>query len=147
MLLRLINKCRKSFTKGCEPLSVIYEVGKTARKLLLLVRCHLIKAESFKIVVRKVEDFSAGRFIYAAALHTYKTVIDDIKKSYTVFAAKLVECENDILCAHLLTVKSYGNTLHKIESYVSRNGGSLEGRNSHFKKTFFIVKRLVSCIL
>ena len=96
--------------------------------------------------MRKVENISTRGLINAAALHSHKTVFNNIKKSYTVCAADFVKLENNLFCAHLLVVERDGNPRFKIKSYIRSRVGSVDGRNAHFKKTFFLIKRLIARI-
>ena len=111
------------------------------------MHCHLVKSKSFKVVMRRIKNSSAGSFVYAAALHTNKSVFYNIEKSDTVFAAEFIELEDNILGAEFFAVKRYRNALFKIKSDVCGSIGCLKGRNAHFKEAVLIVKRFVSCIL
>ena len=68
----------------------------------------LIESNGFEHVVCFVEDSTAGSFINTAALHTNKTVFNDIQKTDTILSANFIEGENDFLCTHFLVINEVG---------------------------------------
>ena len=88
-----------------------------------------------------IEYRSARSFVYAAALHSYKSVFYDIGKSYTVCSAEFVEFSYNIASLHFHAVHRYRNAFVKGNRYVSSLIRSLFGSNSHLQN--FVVHRLV----
>ena len=146
VFLRLIYKRGQRFTQGGVPLTVVNEFREAYGKFLLLVGSHFVKAKGFQVVVREVENRTARGFVYTTALHAYQTVFNDVQKTDTVFTANLIQCVDDVLCAHLFAVECNGYALYKFEFDVGRLIRSLQRRNAHFQEAFLFVQRFVACI-
>ena len=86
-------------------------------------------------------------FINSATLHSYKTVFNYVKNSYSVLSAYLIKLQNYVLGTHFFTVQCRGNSFFEIKLNICRLVGSVDRRNPHFKEPFFLVLRLVSRIL
>ena len=96
ILLRLVNECRQSFTRGSKPLTEVHKIGEFSRKHLFQMCRFTIEGYRFKHFVRGIENCSSGSFVYAAALHSYKTVFDNVNDADTVLSADLVERFNQL---------------------------------------------------
>ena len=147
VLLRLVNKGGERLAQRCVPLAVIDQFAEGDGQLLLLVHGHLVEAERLKVFVSGVEDGSARRLVYAAALHADEPVLHDVQKADAVFAAQLVELENDILRAHFDAVQRYGDACLEVEGDIGRRVRRVDGGDAHLEEALLLVLRLVARIL
>ena len=107
----------------------------------------LIDGQHLKLLVRKVEDRAARRFVYAAILHADETVLDYIDYADAVCTAHCVELFDDLAGLHLLAVKCDGNACLEVDGDIGRSVGSLHRGNTHFKEARLVVIGLVCGIL
>ena len=79
------------------------------------------------------KDCSAGGLIYAAALHTNYTVLNDIDDTDSVLSAELIELSDDIGNLHLFTVYALGNAGFEGHSNILTLIGSFLGGYAEYE--------------
>ena len=97
--------------------------------------------------MREIEDRAAGRLIHAAALHADKAVLHDVEQTDAVGTADLIQCEDDVLCAHLLAVQRNRLALDKVERDIGRLVGCVDRGDAHLEEAGLLILRLVARIL
>ena len=100
-----------------------------------------------KVLVSGVEDGSAWRLVYAAALHADEPVLHDVQKADAVFAAQLVELQNDIRRAHFDAVQRCGDACLEVEGDIGRRVRRVDGETPISRKPFFSYSGIVARIL
>ena len=90
-----------------------------------------------------IQNRTGGSLVYAAALHTYQTVFNDIQNADTVCAANAVQRLNQSYGIHFYAIHSGGNTLFEMNGNVSGRIGGLLGSNTQFQEAFLQIVGLV----
>ena len=122
-------------TQGRVPLAVVNQIGKLESQLLLVVLGLLVEGDLLELLVSRVQNGTARGLINASGLHADQSVLDDVQDAAAVLAAELVEGLDEGNRIHFLAVYCGRNALFKVDGDVSRNVGSLLGRNAELEKT------------
>ena len=88
---------------------------------------------------------SAGSLIYATALHTNETVLNDISNTYAVSCSNLVAVSEKVSRRELLSVNFNRDTLLELDGYICRSIRCLLRRNHELKD--LVEVRLICRIL
>ena len=147
MLLRLVHEGAECLAQWAEPLGVVYQLAEGDSELLLLVQRELIQADALERAVRRVQDGAARRLVYAAALDADEPVLHDVQQADAVGPADLVELEDDLLGAELLTVEGDRDALLEIERDIGRSIGGLQRGDAHLEEALLLILRLVARVL
>ena len=126
---------------------IIHQLCKLIGEALLVMIGRLIQADFFQLIVRMIQDCSAGGFIHTAGLHTHKTVLHDVCDADAVRTAYLIEFCNKVNRTELLAIECDRNPLFKGQSDIRRLIGRLFRGNPQLQEPFLIVLRLICRVL
>ena len=118
VFLGLLDEGLHCFTQRSEPFSFIYDLSKLVAHVKLHGGGLAVKDQLFKLLMRLVQDGSAGSLINAAGFHADNAVFHDVHDADAVLAAQLVELADDIGNLHLLAVDGGGSAFFKSHGYI-----------------------------
>lgn len=93
--LRLVHSSHNNLTLRREPESIVNKLGQPRRQRVPELAHFAVHGQSFNVDVGDAEDGAAGGFVAAAGLDADETVFDNVDTADAVFAAELVEVEEE----------------------------------------------------
>ena len=85
-----------------------------------------------------IQDCSARCLVYAARLHTYNTVLNNVDDSDTVFSAKFIQLADDIRYFHFFAIDTLRHTFFKSHSNIFCFVRSLFRCGRHYQKVIVV---------
>ena len=79
--------------------------------------------------------------------HAHQPVFHDVQQADAVFAAQLVELEDDLLGAQLLAVHGHGHTPVELQFHIGGGVRRVGGRYAHLQEAGLLILRLVARVL
>ena len=145
IFLGLLDEGLHRLAQRGEPFSFVYDLSEFVAHVQLHGGGLAVQNQLLQLLMRLVEDGSAGSLIDAAGLHAHNAVFHDIHDADAVLSAQLVEFADDIGNLHLLSVDGGGGALFKGHGHIFRFVGSLLGRGAQNQE--MVVIGLVGGIL
>ena len=94
-----------------------------------------------------VEDSSTRSLIDTSALHSHKSVFNDIDDADSVLSALFIKGKKDICGLHLLSVQCNRLSFYKVDGYIFRNIRGVNWADSHFQEALLLVLGFISRVL